>query len=159
MARLADAGRPVTSWARITGGTTGAPSFGVVLLTRMWDQPDEPWPFPITMPAESYATVRGTDDRQALLRGHLGRKTETYVGVTLREGPGDASPVRSAPTIVVACDGVVIGALTATESAARLPLLRRLTETGKPWHAAARIKRSTGSKGGLICSVATPAPR
>ena len=80
LARLAEQGVPATCWAQLTGGTPDKPSVGIYLFTNGMDQPDRPYPFPLTIPPGGFATVRGTKQHQELLARVLGRQQEALVG-------------------------------------------------------------------------------
>ena len=87
----------------------------------------------------------------------LGSKDEAFVELTL--AIADTSPHRPdqpGPALVASLNGNPIGSLSAGESKARAPFVARLVDNGRPVLALARVKRSSGAKGGLICSVSTP---
>jgi hypothetical protein len=59
------------------------------------------------------------------------------------------------PVLVAAIDGVTVGGLSPKKSAARIPLINELEGLECEAHALARLRRSTGQRGGVICSVST----
>jgi hypothetical protein len=158
LARLGERGMPATCWARLNGGRPDKPFIGISLLTSGYDRPDRPYPFTLTVPPDSFATVLGAEGCQDLLSRLLGRHDETLVAAKLTVA--DANPARpkaGGPVVLAAVDGVTIGALSTKESALRIPLVQRLADCGREAQALARIRRGSGQRGGLICSVSTSA--
>lgn len=156
LARLGERGMPATCWARLNGGSPDKPSIGIHLFTGCYERPDRPYPFTLTVPPDSFATVLGVEDHQELLRRLLGRRDEALVAAHLTVA--DANPARpkaGGPVLLAAIDGVTIGGLSVKESALRIPLIERLADCGREAHALARIRHSSGQRGGLICSVST----
>jgi hypothetical protein len=118
------------------------------------DQPDRPYPFPLTIPPGGFATVRGTKQHQELLARVLGRQQEALVGVRLAVADLDpARPKAGGPVLMVELDGITVGAVSAKDSALRVPIVRQLTDMGRDALALARVRPSSGQQGGLICSV------
>jgi hypothetical protein len=158
LARLGERDVPATCWARMNGGSPDKPSIGISLFTSGYDRPDRPYPFTLTVPPDSFATVLGAEGHQELLSRLLGRHDETLVAARLTVA--DANPARpkaGGPVLLAAVDGVTIGALSAKESGLRIPLVQRLADCGREAQALARIRRGSGQRGGLICSVSTVA--
>ncbi len=156
LARLDRRGVPATCWARLNGGVPDKPSIGIHLLTSGYEHPDEPYPFALTVPPDSFATVLGTEAHQDLLTRLTGAREETLVGAQLTvSDTNPARPKSGGPVLLATVDGVVIGGLSAKESASRIPLVQALADSGRDAHALARIRSSSGQRGGLICSVST----
>lgn len=156
LARLDRRGVPATCWAHLNGGSPDKPSIGIHLFTGGYERPDEPYPFTLTVPPDGFATVLGVESHQGLLTRLLGPREETLVAAQLIVADTNpARPKSGGPVLVAIVDGVTIGALSAKESAPRIPLIQRLTECGREAHALARIKYSSGQRGGVICSVSS----
>ena len=156
LARLAECGSPATCWARVNGGTPDKPSIGISLFTGGYERPDKPYPFPVTVPPDSFATVLDVESHQDLLARLLDRQEETILSAQL--AVAEVNPVRpkmGGPVLVAAIDGVTVGGLSPKESAARIPLINELEGLECEAHALARLRRSTGQRGGVICSVST----
>jgi hypothetical protein len=64
-------------WARLNGGTSGKPTIGISLFTRCKgyvETPiDEPYPFPLTVPPDSWASVLGGGEAPGAARAAPGR--------------------------------------------------------------------------------------
>jgi hypothetical protein len=156
LARLAQSNSPATCWARVNGGTPDKPSIGISLFTGGLERPDKPYPFPVTVPPDSFATVLGVEAHQDLLARLLDRRDEAILSAQLAVAEvNPARPKVSGPVLVAAIDGVTVGGLSPKESAARIPLVNELEGLGCEAHALARLRRSTGQRGGVICSVST----
>lgn len=156
LARLAECGSPATCWARVNGGTPDKPSIGISLFTGGFERPDKPYPFPITVPPDSFATVLGVEAHQDLLTRLLNRREETILSAQVAVAKvNPARPKMGGPVLLAAIDGVTVGGLSPKESAARIPLVNELEGLGCEAHALARLRRSTGQRGGVICSVST----
>jgi hypothetical protein len=113
------------------------------------DQPDRPYPFPLTIPPGGFATVRGTKQHQELLARVLGRQQEALVGVRLAVADLDpARPKAGGPVLMVELDGITVGAVSAKDSALRVPIVRQLADMGRDALALARSGRAAASRAG-----------
>jgi hypothetical protein len=156
LARLNERGSPATCWARVNGGTPGKPSIGISLFTGGYERPDKPYPFPVTVPPDSFATVLGVETHQDLLAGLLNRQDEATLSARLTVVEiNPARPKAGGPVLLTAINGVIVGGLSPKESAARIPIVNELESLGFEAHALARLRRSTGQRAGVICSVST----
>jgi hypothetical protein len=156
LARLAKHDLPATCWARVNGGTPDKPSIGISLFTGGRDRPDKPYPFPVSVPPDTFATVLGVEAHQDLLTQLLNRREETLLGARLTVAEVNPTrPKAGGPVLLVAIDGVTVGGLSPKESAPRIPLVTELAAFGNDAHALTRLRRSTGQRGGVICSVST----
>jgi hypothetical protein len=156
LARLAERGLSATCWARVNGGTPNKPSIGISLFTGGYERPDKPYPFPVTVPPDSTATVLGVEAHQDLLTRLLNRREEAILSARLTVAEvNPARPTTGGPVLLAAINGVTVGGLSPKESAARIPIVNELESLGCEAHALARLRRSTGQRGGVICSVST----
>jgi hypothetical protein len=156
LARLDRRGVPATCWAHLNGGSADKPSIGIHLFTGGYERPDEPYPFTLTVPPDSFATVLGVEKHQDLLTRLLGSREETLVAAQLTVADTNPARPKSGGSVLLATiEGVTIGGLSARESAQRIPLVQALADCGREAHALTRIRYSSGQRGGLICSVST----
>lgn len=156
LARLAERDLPATCWARINGGTPDKPSIGISLFTGGRDRPDKPYPFPVTVPPDTFATVLGVEAHQELLARLLDWREDTFLGAWLTVAEVNPTrPKAGGPVLLAAIDGVTVGGLSPKESAPRIPLVNELERLGCEAHALSRLRQSTGQRGGVICSVST----
>jgi hypothetical protein len=156
LARLAAGGSPATCWARVNGGTPDKSSIGISLFTGGYERPDKPYPFPVTVPPDSFATVLGVEAHQDLLAGLLNRREEAILSARLMVAEvNPARPKAGGPVLLAGINGVTVGGLSPKESAARIPIVNELESLGCEAHALARLRRSTGQRGGVICAVST----
>ena len=156
LARLSRQGLPATTWARLTGGTPDKPTVGITLFTSCLGTSDEPYPFTLTVPPGVFARLLGAEDQQELLAAHLGQREEILLGCRLTIADGNpARPEGGDPVLLAALDDRVVGGMSAADSAPRMTFVQALTDAGRPAIAIARIRRSSGKRGGFICSVST----
>ncbi len=156
LARLNRRGAPATAWARLTGGTPDKPTVGITLFTSCLGTSDEPYPFTLTVPPGMFARLLGAEDQQELLATHLGQREEILLGCSLTIADRNpARPEGGGPVLLAALDGIVVGGMSAADSAPRMTFVQALTDAGRPANAIARIRRSSGKRGGFICSVST----
>jgi hypothetical protein len=156
LARLSQRDIPATCWAHVNGGTPDRPFIGIHLLTSGYQRPDQPYPFMVTVPPDSFANVLGVEDHQDLLGRLLGQRDEALTGVQLAFA--SINPARAkfgGPVLLATIDGVTIGGFSRKESAGRISLIDELAEHGRDAQALARIRRSSGQPGRFICSVST----
>jgi hypothetical protein len=156
LARLAERGLPATCWARVNGGTSDKSSIGISLFTGGRERPDKPYPFPVTVPPDTFTTVLGVEAHQDLLARLLNRQEEILLCARLTVAEVNPTrPKAGGPVLLAAIDGVTVGGLSPKESAARIPLVNELVALGSEAHALTRLRRSTSQRGGVICSVST----
>jgi hypothetical protein len=156
LARLAERSSPATCWARVNGGTPDKPSIGISLFSSGYERPDKPYPFPVTVPPDSFATVLGVEVHQDLLARLLNRREEAILSARLTVAEvNPARPKAGGPVLLTAIDGITVGGLSPKESTARIPLVNELEGFGREAHALTRLRYSTGQRGGVICSVST----
>lgn len=111
LARLANRGLPATCWARVNGGTPDKPSIGISLFTGGRERPDKPYPFAITVPPGSFATILGAEAHQDLLARLLNRHDETLLCARLTAAEiNPTRPKAGGPVLLAAIDGVTVGA-------------------------------------------------
>jgi len=140
----------------VNGGTPDKPSMGISLFTSGYERPDKPYPFPVTVPPDSFATVLGVEAHQDLLARLLNRREEAMLSARLTVAEvNPARPKAGGPVLLTAIDGVTVGGLSPKESTARIPLVNELEGFGREAHALTRLRSSTGQRGGVICSVST----
>lgn len=158
LARLRDSWTPATCWAQFS--TEGSNATLVMLAGYTGDygqikKLDEPYPFSITVPpGVSRSQVLGTDEAQEELGRSLGRKAQLDIPVTLSIAEADPNrPRGGGPVILVAREGVAIGALSAKNSAPVIPVVEYLEAHGREAVALAWVRPSSGARGGLVCSV------
>jgi hypothetical protein len=159
LARLSERDLPATCWARVIGGTPDKPSIGISLFTAGRERPDTPYPFPVTVPPDSFATVLGVEAHQDLLARLLDRHDEKLLCAQLTTAEVNPTrPKAGGPVLLAAIDGITVGGLSQKESAPRIPIINELAALGREAHALARLRCSTGQQGGVICSVSTIIP-
>jgi hypothetical protein len=143
----------------VNGGTRDKPSIGISLFTGGRERPDKPYPFPVTVPPDTFATVLGVEAHQDLLTRLLNRREEILLGARLTVAEvNPARPRADGPVLLATIDGVTVGGLSPKESAARIPLVTELAALGCEAHALTRLRRSTGQRSSVICSVSTLVP-